>query len=582
MKKSLVVILILFIKVSLSAQINLGVDYYRLGENQKARPYFEKELTTNPETANFYLGEIAFAEGDTRKAESYYNSGLSANPESIINQIGLAKLKLKSETKAAEAVFSSISKRNKKNVNVAISIGRAYLDNGMFRNANSQVSAAKRINNKIPEIYILEGDIIVAEDDVKKLGEAASKYEMSVYFDAEYGLGYVKGSNVYEYINSTLAIDKLKTIIEKQPDYIIAYSYLGKLYTNNGFYPQAIDMYGRYFKSASPSIEDTERYARALYFSNIFEEAKVLVDKGLQKDPNHFVLNRYLMYINSKLNNFEEGKKAADKFFTLRDASGYIAQDHTAYGSLLKIPRLFDEAIAQYERAIELEPEKFEHYAEAAGIARSKRDYALAASYVNRMMVKKAELADEPEFYNDDVIDINALGYDYYSAGATIASARSAEIAQELMNNRNVTNELLAANSSLIRDSLTNNLSYFTRNYALHFLNKADSVFDILLEIIPDSYSTYRFKALTKHAINTSPEVGLAKPYYEKVVELIVDREDINPSAKRTLLLEAYVYLGYHYYMISDKPNTVLYMDKVLEIDPEHANAKAILADVNQ
>ena len=578
MKKSLVVILILFIKVSLSAQANLGIDYYRLGEFQKARLYFEKQVTTNPEVANFYLGEIAFAEGDTKKAESYYNSGLGANPESIINQVGLAKLKLKSDAKAAEAVFTSLTKKNKKNANVAIAIGRAYLDNTMLQKANAQVSAAKKINNKIPEIYILEGDIIVAENDVKKLGEAASKYEMSIYFDAQYGLGYVKVAQVYEYINSTLAIERLKNIIEKQPSYIIAYSYIGKVYTQNGFYPQAIEAYKTYFNSATYSIDDIERYARVLYFSDIFDEAKAMVDNGLQKEPNHFVLNRYLMYINAKTNNFEEGKKVADKFFALRDASGYIAQDYTNYALLLRGANLHNEAIAQYEKAISIEPDKVEHYADAASVARTKRDYALAASYVEKMMIKKAEIAEEPDFYEDDVIDINALGYDYYSTGATIA--RNPLVAQELMNNNNVIQELLASNSGLIRDSLTNSLDYFTRNYALYYLHKADSVYDILLGIVPDSYSAYRVKAQTKHAINPSSEVGLAKPYYEKVIELIVNRDDMNATTKRTLLLEAYVYIGYHYYMISDKPNAMLYMNKVLEIDPNHANAKAILEDL--
>ena len=562
----------------LSAQLNIGVDYYRLEENEKAKEYLNRSLGTSPAEANFYLGEIAFSEKNFTKAEEYYNKVLSVEAENIYGQIGLAKLKLKSDSKAAAATLTSIGKKNKKNADVFVAIGRAYFENDMFDAARKEISNAKKANGKNPDIYILEGDMIL-KDDVKRAGEAAGRYEMAIHFAPEYGLGYIKYALVYEHINSTLAIERMKTIIEKQPNYTIAYSALGKIYTQNGFYPQAIEMFKTYFKSDIYSVDDIGFYARALYFTDSFDEAKKIVNEGLQKAPDHFVLNRYLMYIDAKTKNIDEGLLAADKFFRLRDASGYIPMDYSMYAQILATAKLYNEAIAQYEKAIEAEPEKAEAYTEAMTIAREKRDYALAANYMKRLMTVKAQLSGDPE-YLDDIVDINTLGYDYYSAGVTIS--RNPNVAEEKMADEAVVNELLASDNTLIKDSLNYNLSYFTKSYSIYNLNKADAVFDILIEHAPESYTGYRFKALTKHAINPDTEVGLAKPHYEKVEEIIINEEGELTAAKRRVLLEAYNYLGYYYYMKSDKENTILYWNKVLELDPDNKNAKLVLEDINK
>ena len=570
--------LILLSMAGLSAQSNIGVDYYRLGENEKAKEYLNRNLSVSPAEANFYLGEIAFSEKDLAKAEEYYNKALSANAESPYGPIGLAKLKLKSDTKVATAALAAIGKKNKKDADVFVAIARAYFDNDMLDAMKKEIASAKKANEKNPEIYILEGDMIL-KSDVKRVGEAAGKYEMATYFAADYGLGYVKYALVYEHISSTLAIEKLKTIIEKQPDYTIAYSALGKVYTQNGFYPQAIGMFQTYFASDIYSVDDIGFYARALYFTDSFDEAKKIVNEGLQKAPNHFVLNRYLMYINAKTKNIEEGLQVADKFFTLRDASGYIPMDYAMYAQVLSAAKRYNEAVAQYEKAISMEPEKLEVYAEAASIAREKRDYALAANFVKRQMAVKAQLSNDSE-YMDDIVDINTLGYDYYSAGVTIS--RNSGVAEEKMADKALKSELLASDNRLNNDSLNNSLGYFTKSYSLYNLNKADAVFDMLIERAPESYAGYRFKALTKHAINPDTEVGLAKPYYEKVEKIIMSEEDELTAAKKRILLEAYNYLGYYYYMKSDKGNTILYWNKVLEIDPDNKNAKLVLEDINK
>ena len=577
-KISFAVILASLAFSSISAQLQTGIHYYLLGDYQRAKGCLVKELTANPVEANFYLGEIAFKEGDAQKAKEYYDKGLSADPENIQNQVGLAKLNLKADTKNTETFFKALQKKNKKNIDVPLTIGRAYLDNGMLKQADNMVSDAKKINSKNPDIYILEGDVLLAVDSIKKIGDAAGKFEMSTYFDPNFAFGYVKTAQVYEIINSKLAIDKLKTIIEKQPDYMIAYGLLGKIYVRNGFYPQAIELYTTYLKSGVQNVWDIERYARALYFTEDYAAAEKVVLEGLKTSPKHFVLNRYQMYINAKTKNIDEGLLNAEEFFSLREPSRYIAQDRTMYATLLKDAKRFTAAIAEIDKAMVLEPDNMDLYTEAISIAREKRDFAVAATYLQKQMNKKAAVANSAE-YEDDIVDVNTLGFNYYNAGTSLG--RNVPLAEEFMADKKITDKLFAVGKNLYADSLTTDLKYFTRQYSLYYLNKADSTFNILIERAPEGYSGYRLKALTQHAINPNTETGLARPYYEKVVEILLERDEQTDANKR-ILLEAYIYLGYHHYLNSDKANSILYMNKVLELDSENKTAKLILDDVNK
>jgi len=604
MRKFFVSVLFTITGIVVFGQMDIGVDYYYLGEYKFAKEYIEKELAKNPARANFFLGEIAFKEGNMEKAESYYNSGLAAEPNNLLNQIGLAKLLLKKDAGSGDIALYNLHRKNSKNLDIVIAIGRAYLDNGMFEKAEVKLKEARSIHNKNAKVNIFDGDILVAKKDVKLLGDAAGKYDMALYFDPNNCLTYFKIAEIYERNNLALSIEYLETVIEKCPDYKIARRILGKISSQNGLYSKAITAYQTYFSlTDQQTIDDIEKYAGAYYFSGTneeakgnhegakrnYKEAKVLVERGLKTDPNHFILNRYLMYILAKTENLEDGLKQVEKFFSLPpDISGYIYLDYTMYASILKKVERYNEAIEQYDIAIQLEPDKAELYKEASDIAKVKKDFGLAAMYYKNFMAKKAEQERKtnPEF-EDQMSDLYALSFNYYSAGVTIS--RNLQLAEELIQNESIINNIVAENKEVNIDSLKTNIPYFIKQYSLYNLNKADAVVDILIEKIEQVlltekkplYTGHRLKALVKYAINPDVKEGPAKPYYERVVEIITSQEEVSTPDKQ-ILLEAYNYLGYHYFLIGDKPNTILYWNKVLEIDPQNENAIKVLNETNK
>jgi hypothetical protein len=79
----------------------------------------------------------------------------------------------------------------------------------------------------------------------------------------------------------------------------------------------------------------------------------------------------------------------------------------------------------------------------------------------------------------------------------------------------------------------------------------------------PDSYLGTYWRARTHVALDPETEKGLAKPYYLKVINLL-DSNDEGTSQ----LMESYKYLAYYYYRKHDKDSCLIYVDKIMEIDP--------------
>jgi len=567
-----------------SAQ-NLGVDYYLLGDYEAAKTFFQKQPATAQ--TNFYQGEIAFKEGKTADARAFYEKATAADPADLYGKLGLLKLQIKGgDAKLLDKEFKALQKLAKKDVDIAIAIARAYLDNGDYATANLKLEAAKKINKQAPQLYILEGDIMKASGGNEKLGDAAAKYEMSNTFDANYPLGYLKSAQIYEKLNAKLALDLLTRDTELNPDYLLAYRDLGKVNVTNGRYPEAIEAYKKFFAKEQGTADDIERFARAYYFTEQYAQAQEQVDKGLKISPNHYVLNRFNMYIAAKQHNTPDGLPAAAKFFAIRNENPHLPLDYSEYASLLLDAGDQTKAFAEFDKGIAVDTMAFEDQktreivakqrldlmTKASDAAKQKKNYALAAEYYKQRMAATSSAS---------LLDFTTLTLNYLNAGA-ITAVDSAVMAG-LQTDRTLLAHIADAPSQV--PLFANDLAAFTAKYKEFYLGMANDYADsIIARSDEDSYTGYRMKALIANTLkpldsNASPsEVqGAAKPYYEEVVKKITGKEtDLSAQAKQ-VLLEAYNYLGYYCYLVNDKTASIDYWNKVLELDPANANAKIIL-----
>lgn len=517
------------------AQSNLGADYLNTGELKVAKEIFEKQINQSPAEAYYYLGEVAYKEGNPTEAKSNYDKGLAASADYVLNNVGLGKLLLKTDPKQAEDQFSIAVKKDKKDVDVLVAIAQAYYDNSMKEKGDKYLADARKADKKSPAIFVLEGDLVAKSN----AGEAAGNYAQAINFDPNCTVAYIKTAQVYETVNPTLAEEMLLKTVEINPNYTLAYKYLGNIYSKNGQYAQAIDTYKKYFAQGAYDVDDLTRYAAALYFTKQYDEAKKLINEGISKAPNNFVLNRLLMYSNLQSEDYINGLAAAEKFFSLpKGDSEYIVQDYMTYGELLSKNGQLDKALTQYDAAIKLDPSKSTVYKEIAIACKDAKQFADATNYY-QLYVDKADpnLLEAMDFFN--------LGQSAYFAGAALLKSTDPEDVAK----------------------------------SKAFLEQADKAFTVVTERIPDSYLGYLWRGNTNAALDPEVATGQAKPHFEKVIEVLTAKGETNNS-----LVDAYKYMAYYYYLSyeknkseDDKAQIKLFSEKMLEIDPNNETGKQLL-----
>lgn len=514
-----------------SADNQKAIEYFQSGFPEYAKAILLNNLqdpSTNKEEAYFNLGEIYFALDMPDSASYYYQKGLETNPNSIANKVGAAKLKIQSDPKAAEEVFKEIvSGKNKKNPEYYTRIGQAYLDNGNLEEALRYAEKAKQADMKYADAYLLHGDIYAAE---KNAGKAAEQYEQAIYFDQAHRQGYIKYARLFASVNADRAIEMLNKLLALDAQSAIAYRELAEVYYANNQFAKAAQAYEQ-FVSLDNFYAESEmaRYATILFYNKDFKKSAEIALEVLKKNPNNFVMQRLLMYDAVELKDYNIAIDYANNFMNQADTSKYIYLDYRYYGTLLSKVGEKEKAYKQLEKALQIDPSKIELYKELGNMYEADGDYENAIRQHTNFIENGAE---------------QVTLADYYSLGRLNYFAASDTLPQHVAN----------------RDK---------------YLAGADSAFAKVAEQAPDNYLGYFWQARTNSLKDPNSDLGLAKPYYEKVAEILEAK-----GTNKNQLIEAYSYLGYYLYIKGQLAESIPYWEKILALEPDHAVAKQALEGI--
>jgi len=514
-----------------SADNQKAIEYFQSGFPEYAKAILLNNLqdpSTNKEEAYFNLGEIYFELNMPDSAAYYYQKGLEANPNSVANKVGTAKLKIQSDPKAAEAVFKElVSGKNKKNPEYYTLIGQAYLDNGDLEEATRYAEKAKQADVKYADAYLLQGDIYAAE---KNAGKAAEQYEQAIYFNQAHRQGYIKYARLFASVNAERAIEMLNKLLSLDAQSAIAYRELAEVYYTNNQFGKAAQAYEQFVSLDNFYAEsEMEKYATILFYNKEFKKSAEIALEVLKKNPNNFVMQRLLMYDAVELKDYNMAIDYANNFMNQADTSKYIYLDYRYYGTLLSKVGEKEKAYKQLEKALQVDPSKIELYKELGDMYEEDGDYENAILQHTKFIENGGEQVTLADFY--------ALGrLNYFAAGDTLPQ--------------------YVAN----RDK---------------YLAGADSAFAKVVEQAPDNYMGYFWLARTNSLKDPNSELGLAKPYYEKVIE-ILEKKGTNANQ----LIEAYSYLGYYLYIKGQLAESIPYWEKILALKPDHAVAKQALEGI--
>jgi len=514
----------------LHAKDSEGISFYKAGFQKQAKALLFQELKSNASNSAetcYFLGNVYFGENKNDSASFYYKKGLSFDAESALNNIGLAKLQIKSNsTQAKEAIDNVLKGKNKKNVDLILEGGRAYLENGELLAANDYLVRAQNITRKYAPVFVFAGDIFEAKKDA---GQACSMYEQAILFDANCREAYVKYARAYRDVNQALAVEMLVRLKTQEPNFSLANKELADLYYAKNDFNNASTYYGEYIASGNYDSDDLKQYAMTLFLNKNYSKSLEIAQLGLKLNAQDPAFNRFAMYNYVELKKFNEAAVAADNFFNRSKNPQFSYFDYTYNGSLLAEQKKYPEAIASFEKAIVADTTKTELLSTISGL------YEQAGDPVNAIKSYENYLSGVSKPNADLLVE---LGKKYYSYANTDKVAFNVKT------------------SSLL---------------------KADSIFAKVAEMEPDNYRGNCWRARANSNLDPDANKGLAKPFYEKTVEICLLKNDprYNP-----VLVECYSYLGFYHLVVGEKSKSASeyetskgYWNKILKIEPENSTA---------
>jgi tetratricopeptide (TPR) repeat protein len=236
------------------------------------------------------------------------------------------------------------------------------------------------------------------------------------------------------------------------------------------------------------------------------------------------------MFCNTETEQFQEALKYADVLFNKipRDSASLSYMDYVYYGNALNGDKQHEAAIAQYENALKMD---FDNLDKKAGVVKTLSDaYKGMKDYDNAIKYYKQ--------YMDDVSQVSANDY--------------------------VGLATLYRQSTSVKDEAGQ----------IEALNMTDKVYEEMIAKFPASedYATLQ-RANLKAALDPNMEQGLAKPLFERLIEIINARPEKDATDVKRLVT-SYQYMMSYFSINKDAAKALEYAKKIYELQPDNQGIK--------
>lgn len=470
-----------------------------------------------------------------------FSAGATAQDGSAADVDAVKSLIQSKPADMAKAMKPFYSK-NKKNVDNLVAFGRAFYE--ARDTANARVAAEKALTaskRQSSPAYVLLGDIAALADDG---GAAAAMYEQAIYYDKQNPEPYKKYALVYRKIDPEGAVNKLAELRAERPDYPVD-AFIAHVDYLSMRYGPAIEAYSRVPESQMDRAGWIE-YANACYIAKQFEQGVKAAKSGLAKDPNNATLTRLAMLCSTDNKNYDEALKYADAMFNKinKDSIKLTNLDYLYYGNALMGADQADQAVDKYKEALKL----------VADDASKQADIHKSLSDAYKQLKNFPDAIASYRSFLDTTKDPDAIAY----AGLGLLHQQHAR-SLKVEGQEEMTPEEIAA---------------FT---------EAEKVWGELVEKYPDAAEYGLFmRANANMQLDKDQSQGLAKPYYEKLIELITAHEQLDNTDENRLVASYGTLMQYWYNVEKDKAKALEYAKKLVELKPENEQYQKMVESLSK
>lgn len=439
------------------------------------------------------------------------------------------------QAKGADYVnqVKQLYKDNKKNPEVLVALGKAFLNAKDTANASKFADYALQKNGKYAPAFLLKGDIAVAQDDA---GAAAENYQQAKYFDPKDPDAYYKYAMILRGRSPEEAVQNLEELRVQRPDYPVD-QLCGRIYYIAQKYEKAESYYAKVSDLSKMSEEDITYYAMTEWLLGHREKSIEICKAGLSRDPRRSGWNRIAFYNYTDLKDADNALLYADRLFNKSDSAHFIAEDYVYYGTALQLAKKWDEAITAYNKAKELNKD-------------NAKQNAIIDKNLSDVYLEKGDFDNAVAFFEKSVAGKDTPAMDDYDNLGTLYT--------EIASKKTESGDIAGATAAL---------------------KKADEVYGKMMNAYPKYQNWCNYKRAQINAnLDPDSKLGLAKPYYEALASSLESKADKSAN-DNAMLGQAYFYLMvYAYNVKQDKATAKQYAEKLLEIDPSNEVAKQVQA----
>ncbi len=529
MKKiGLVACLILMGNILFAQSIKDGRQFLTRERYQSAEGVFQQLLAKDPNNteAAYWLGQVYLDNDrfyiDTAAAKALYQKTLQANPNNALIMVGMGEINLMEGNKDAarnqfEAAISNTKKRDL--TDILYAVGRANIEPNKGGDIMYGIQKLQQATDKDKKNADLYNEIGLGYWKLHDGGNATSNFQTALSIDPADAMASFYIGRIFEtqgYGQEPIYMRYYQDAMREDPAYAPVYYWLYTYYYNRDV-NKAAEYLNKYIANADNDSKNCYAKAALLFVSKKYQEtitqADACIDSaGGKSDANLYGLKGYAY---NEMGDSLKAKASFDKFFAVVDPSKIGPGDYATYGQiLLKIPGKEAEAESYIDKAVNLDTipaNKIKFVTDVAKRLAADKKYAQAGKWYGKVLKIDSSYGKTDLFY---------AGY----------------------------NDLLGGN-------------YVT----------ADSVFKLYQQKYPeDAYGWY----LGGHSVEgiDTAQTGMAKPYYQKVIEIGDTTQD--KASIKDKLIPSYRYMVAYYYNIQHQTDSaIIYNNKILAMDPTDATA---------
>ena len=508
-----------------------GIEYYKVDKLDNAKELLERNLnaaSTDKAESFYYLGQIALHQGQVAQAAANFEKGIAANALNPYNYVGQAAIALKNGGDV-KTLLEKARKLSKKDSKLEMEIARAFYDANpttYAKDIEKCIKNARKWNADDPDSYIFEAD---TKADKKDWGNAAGIYELAFDKDPNNIEAYVKYANTYFNVNPAMAIERLEELQTKVPGSALVQRELAEKYYADNLGAKAAEQYGKYIKNPNHFAQDEVRYVQLLFFGEKYQDsynlATQLINRLNPNDENVFYMKRMQLYNLVQLEKWPEAVDAGKAFFAnmLPKGSKYEVRDYTDYGQALLTAGMPNEAVAAFEKALEINPNNVDLIRYMGDSYADAEDFVNAAKYYQRLV----------------------------DSG------------------NNKSNDLFTLSNYYLGIASTDALDDATKADALA---KSQKYVDEVDKLVPGNVQIVNQKAKIAKFREGDTNTGAALAAYNELLQILDTKE--NKADYARYYKYAYNYLATYYFTKGDKATAKGYYQKWLEYDPENESLR--------